>query len=647
MRHKDKLYFVLLLMAFVVLTLAQISIASASEFDNVIRYTEGDLKVEFDNWFGLGARLGEATLTSHTSPTVAKQVQGGEDVAVMYYKFNFNSVYTNGLGDVEFIDYNTGRKIEKSYYFAYSEEENYQVPIYNINCSRGDTLENGSIANRVCNDVIVGYNDKTRNKWTRLSNKDIPKGDITIALMTDVNLGDYIDGVWTIAGKRLTRHAAWIATMNIDLPMYFTLNETSGTTAFNSVDNTLRNATLSGATFGNTGLVNSSGILFDSTTDAITWSDIPLSHFFNATTGNWSMGFWINKTGAWISSEGIFRVANVSGSPTTPDYLFRVESGGPSQFRNQGSVGAVQWDFVFNLLGLNNSLYQGFFLQFSNDGTGNATLWHCNSNGTLLLIGSDSSVVFNPGIITDLGTYAKTIGRNPNPGPVNGWNGGVDEILISHKYWSASEVSNWCNEGKGITYTNVFQPLAVVELNSPGTGIATLNSSFLFNATLIPNTESVPETFNVNATFTLYDSSDQIVNTTTNIITGNETTSTTFNVSFDLGDFEWNVLGCVSNSTQINCSWAENNFTFTRNSFLETNISFDNDTFDTKNSTFLLNLTVIAGTNFFSGSLNYDGRSYLAESTVIGDTVQLKRKIDIPSVTINSTKSFNWSLTLL
>ena len=195
---------ILMLMFSMVLIIGSVS---AWDWDNWIGYEDEDMTVIFENAFGLGSKLGKAKLTSHISITEVKNVIRGKDRVPMYYDFyNWKKQYNKGLGEVEFTDMTTGKKINKEYKFVYAVYEDYNKPIYDTNCEEKIiNYPNASFSTvEVCNEEIIDYQlTKRLARWEELTNKDIPKGEIRIGIMVDVESGEHIDAVWTIAGKKV------------------------------------------------------------------------------------------------------------------------------------------------------------------------------------------------------------------------------------------------------------------------------------------------------------------------------------------------------------------------------------------------------------------------------------------------------------
>jgi hypothetical protein len=200
---------------------------SAAEWDNKLDYSNEDLKVNFTNSI-LGiiptTNIGSAELKSHKSVDEIRTVPIGKDRTVMWYDFDFEEIYPEGLGEVIFINQRTGEEIQKDYYFA--EFVTGQQPKFETIC-REKFNPNGTSYTK-CSQVQNGF----KKEWKKLDLNNIPKGKTTIGLITDVEIGDYIDAIWNIVGKEVSKHAFWIAgesnTRQTTLDPIFTL-ENQGT----------------------------------------------------------------------------------------------------------------------------------------------------------------------------------------------------------------------------------------------------------------------------------------------------------------------------------------------------------------------------------------------------------------------------------
>ena len=178
------------------------------------------------NWFGL-TTLGTATLTSHTSPTEIRLVVPGKNRAVMYYDFKEWEKYEDGLGEVIFTNVKTGEKLNKAYYFASPIYEYINESVYEKDCKLVDIGED--LPQQECTETLTGYRiSKRLVRWEKLNGKDIPKGNNRIALITNVGYYDKIDAVWTIAGKKISKHAEWGSSLDAGNVNYYRFEKTSG-----------------------------------------------------------------------------------------------------------------------------------------------------------------------------------------------------------------------------------------------------------------------------------------------------------------------------------------------------------------------------------------------------------------------------------
>jgi len=193
--------------------------AEVFTFDNVVDYSEDEMKANIINFFGIGNNtIGSAELKSHSTPTEIKNIIAGKDRAVMWYEFtDWKDVYTNGLGEVYFTDNVTGKRLDKEYYFAKQVLEPYEVEDYKDICE-------GEGNKTICSNILAGTHTEYKVKWEKLESNDIPKEKTVIGLITDVERRDKIDGVWTIAGKKIIKHAAWQDAWNTKLTAAWTFD---------------------------------------------------------------------------------------------------------------------------------------------------------------------------------------------------------------------------------------------------------------------------------------------------------------------------------------------------------------------------------------------------------------------------------------
>ena len=177
------------------------------------------------NLFGLGKEIGRVTLKSHDNPTQIRHIIQGKDRIVMYYDFKFDEIYQDGLGEVSFIDSKTGREIEKDYHFVkevytYKTINDYEDVCNDIYNEINKTWDNVCIKNK------TGSHEVKKGNWEKIGN-DVPKGNIRIGLATDVNSKDHIDGVWKIAGLKISKHAEWDDGLEVGLVAYYNMNDST------------------------------------------------------------------------------------------------------------------------------------------------------------------------------------------------------------------------------------------------------------------------------------------------------------------------------------------------------------------------------------------------------------------------------------
>ncbi len=179
----NKSYFMLLI--FFVFGILLVGTVSAAK----INYEDNDMKVNFKKSFlGISTGdLGSIELKSHTSVDEVKVVEIGNQI-VMWYDFNWIELNKDMLEDVEFIDMRTGEGVERDYEFVYWQEE---------------------VCNKQKHENKSEYDGCVRGKWLHYNIRDIPEGKTTIGIKVNVNRRDYIDGIWNIAGEKVSRHAEW------------------------------------------------------------------------------------------------------------------------------------------------------------------------------------------------------------------------------------------------------------------------------------------------------------------------------------------------------------------------------------------------------------------------------------------------------
>ena len=221
------------LFVFILCMIFLVGAVSAFEFDNILSYEDNNKTAVINNcnfWLATclsdGELISKAELKSHKTLTEVLQVGRGRDKLVMYY--DFNNFKDNKLGEVYFINMDTSEQIEKSYYFAKAIYGDIEIQDYTELCEN-KILPDGTFG-RSCEYVKDGKH--TENKiirWERLIDNNLEKGKIRVGLFTDVNENDYIDGIWTIAGKKVNKHASWAESLDVGLVGEYPISEGTGT----------------------------------------------------------------------------------------------------------------------------------------------------------------------------------------------------------------------------------------------------------------------------------------------------------------------------------------------------------------------------------------------------------------------------------
>ena len=427
-----------------------IGMASAANWDNKLTYSKGDMVVDFKNSF-LGviptSDIGSIELKSHGSVSEIRKLGAGDNQAVMFYDFNGWNTYKDGLGEVTFTNMKTGEEIGKDYYFA--ERVFEQKLKYKIKCTDKQNA-NGTYSEE-CSQVQNGF--KEVEVWKRLNSNDIPNRNIRIGLITNVEVGDYLDAVWTIAGKKVSKHATWTASLNVGLVIGYTfennntlvdvMNNQNGTIIGTPVD-TGQQGGIIGFAWEFVGLMTDSRGEIDleglvDTSGTYTYSFWASPHI-NATNND--MIVLDTKTGRkliWING------VSISGN-------FGLFDGGA---RDTGVT--AEADVLHHYVLTDNAT--GYFLYVDSILTGSTTL------RTEVNFGGD----------VHIGSTTLTHGDNR-------YIGILDEFYMWNRSISQAEVDQLYNGCIGITFIGVFTP--TVTLNSPADNFNTTNPTVTFNGTI-------------------------------------------------------------------------------------------------------------------------------------------------------------------
>ncbi len=544
---------IFLLMFCMVLLVGSVSAGELITFDNKLDYLNNDLKVTITNTFGIGKEIGTLELKSHSSVDEVLKFGFGKEEVVMYYDFTDWELYEDGLGEVIFIDMDTGEKIEKDYYFVEWKEDS--------------------------------------NTWERLKNKDIENK--RIGLKTYVAQGDYIDAVWTIAGKEIKKHAVWTADINTDISLYFPFDEVATTIDVVAGRNTSTTAA------NVTGKIKYAYQYAGAQTTGVAGYKP-----YIASIDAGSVNFWI-KT---VDTEFNAFQQDGPGNPSNIDTVIGGGGGAGSPYCAGGQFCITLGRVVTVTTAIGNM----------NNGA-----WHMIT----ITVDGTTHRMYIDGVNRDNDTSALNIfgGNNGQNGFIMGdtsFVGTIDEFGVWDRALTNVEVTQLYNGGAGMT----FLPLSMVILNSPINDFRTDGNTINFNGTI---SSYVP----TNVSLII----DDVYNETNSSgIMGNYL----FTKNLLGGAHTWTYEVCNSNF----CVNQTPRIFTTFSSFTEGGIFFSNQSYETKEETFIINITTddsaIATAEFF-----YNGISQGASTKTGTDPeVNFSNTIQVPTST--GEKEFYWEITV-
>ena len=406
-----------------------VGMVSALEFDNVKDYDVATKTVTITNAFGLGDTIATVKLESELDVSVIR----GEDRRVAEFTINnFDDSYDNALKEMEF--YNLKRGSVK---FDREFEYKYRVTTGNRNVSEQRTIcPKGFIEVDECHNEIVSTETFETYDWLNFNEKTpLIKGEITIGIFTEVYANEKIEWIPTFFGERIEEWAVWTEGLNDNLVAYYTMNETSGTTALNSIDSENNLTTNAGTITWVAGQIANAGGFDGNDCGQITG---PLG------VSNGSINLWVQSA--------------IGGN-----YFFGT---------NEGGSGTPNLDFTLDFgVTQNIGFYIGSSSIFSTTAPQTA-----NFQMITAIWGEQGMEVFVNG--TSVGTNAVTdypgnetlgVGCHLRAGsPQNYGTGPVDEIAIwSGKILTPTEITQLYNGGAGMTYISSFNVAPTTSLNIP------------------------------------------------------------------------------------------------------------------------------------------------------------------------------------
>jgi hypothetical protein len=629
-----------------------LSFASAFEFDNSITYEKEDLKVVFENrdfWgigelIGIKEKLGEVELRSHLSITEVRNVMPGNDRLVMYYDFTNWKKYSNGLGDVEFINVKTGNEIEKDYYFAKAIYEDVEVKDYDKICAE-EIFINGSVTNACVNEIIETHIESQIVRWEKLDSNDIPGKNARIGLFTDVNPNDHIDGIWTIAGKKVKRHAEWTDGFNAGLVSVFTFDGSTLGEALNNTINGIYNLTdnsggdiLLETTECKRGNCTNSGNLASG--ERLTWTNNIIDNLIDGQNNEFTISFWFNNSGTGCNSYSRVLLFG-SGATGTDINDFALMHKCDGTGGKMSVVGGPTWP-ILNSDGINDISEGEWHNVIMELASNNIKVWVDNVS-EIDVVWDYSTMEWEPNMLYD-GANADSNER-PNKFVK------LDEMYV----WNRTLTSD---EKAALADDTFFEPepLTAITLNSPIDGLNSSSQDIEFNCS------ATSETGVLNLSLII----DDVFNFTIFNTTSNENLSLVQTINLiSEGNHNWTCEGCNENSCDtptvrdflIDSTPPQIEFTSPANDSshivlpLTLNISIvevNPDTCIWSNDSFVTNNTITCGNNiteFFTQGINVV-EFWMNDSSGNENQTSITFNIIPISVTLNSPSNDTYSETI-
>ncbi len=510
---------------FLFIMFLMIPMVSALDFDNVKEYSDDDRKVTITNAFGLGDKIAEIELIT---PRINRVLPGDNRKVMIWEVENFGDLYVDGLKEMDILNMKTDRLEGKSFHYELAVYEDVEVETWDTVCDKELSCIRTNIESHTENKIT---------SWIRYNTQDLPKGNLTIALVTDVDFGDHYDGIPTIFGEKLTRWAEWTEALNEDIILYYALDERTGTKGQENVTGVFNGTTIN---MENADWVTGKigrALDFDGVDERF---DIG-----NAFTGmqNMTISMWVNVD-TLTGNKDVVSNAQTGGSGDT--FILRQ----PSE---------DTWIFAFNIDGTSGSVVDPAAIVpgtwYNIVGTYNGTATTMYKNG--VFIGQSQ-----PGFTNLPYETVRAIQMGDCSDFTCSYDGLIDEVAFWNRTLSQSEVTQLYNGGDGIQFIPIPSFFLDVELTLPLNNTNQSIGSITFNSTSTLFNPAGFEFF--NSTLFVFNSNFSLFGTNTTSFTGNTTNDTSLSLSgfSTANDFNWNYLTCVTNGTAQICEFDESNRTF-------------------------------------------------------------------------------------
>ena len=422
---------------------------SAFEFDNIGRYDEDSRIFTIKNSI-LGIpflQLGTVAEIHLDTPDVVSVLRG-KNRTVAEFTINNYGGYSNAFKKMEFYNVRDDmKKFDRDFTYKYEKSLGFEtVDDYETVCKDKLTV-NGTLSEE-CHQELIGTHQEEKFGWVEFdTSKELPIGEITIGVFTDVLANEKVEWIPTLFGVRIPEWAVWEDSFEIGLKAWWDFDRTSGDVV--DIFSGVHNGTALNVLRGQDGIIK----------NAFDYNGINASVNLSSPAGinfdysdEFTISTWINMT----SASGIIIAKDGAGA-------------GQNQFRIYMSGGKLTFDV--------GTIATNFSALTYND-----SQWHHVVgvyNGVITTLYVDNVVVSSHANGTNTYDTPIYIGRRRNGLYITGL---IDEMGIWNRTLNATEISNLYNGGNGINPTSTSAN-PVVTLNSPVTGYNTTIPTIDFNCT--------------------------------------------------------------------------------------------------------------------------------------------------------------------
>ncbi len=594
----NKKIFVLM---FCVILLAAPLISASLEWDNVIHYEDKDgvkdKVVYFENAFGwplIGDTIAKAELITPMENYVIR----GKNRRVMIIEVeNYWEDYDKGLKAFEIFNMKTSGLENKDYHLEYAIYGDVVVNDVKETCedmylSATDKIEN------VCRNEVIGTHIESQIiEWKVLEGDIIPKGNTTIALVTDVGAGDYYDGIPDLFGLKVREWAVWTESLSVGIMHYWNLNEIKDVTTNKTINqiNASANGTIVNGDYNKPLGKIGRGLFID---------DNPYINTSILTLYNYGGTFSI-----WLNS-----------SVDVGEDMYMFDHAGPARtyLNQEATLGSTMNLFNVGVVQLSVNTTKAHNWTFAVI-TWNRTAWNYYMNGSFV-------ETFNNKVSTKNNTRALRIGAKV---PGTGFKGVMDEIGIWNRTLSSTEITQLWNNGSGIINNDSINPSIIIDVAQP----------------TFSGLQSVPYDISIN-----YSVADQQLqrcwyNSTWNL------TTTYLTCNQNLTNITMPVYG-LNHTIFIyaNDSWGNENVTSKSIPIdaVEIARSYASITTEGTFSTFQINITIPVTRILSSKNLIYNNTDFGSGISVNfeGNNYSITKSILVPNVDTKANITFFWNITL-